>query len=164
MKKLNQIKCRLESGKPIRVLNYVRMERHSEERKKQIIANGGTETCREFLKKHPNIRMAEKPYVDCNYSTRNIGDRIEWSNMSSRFTWKDIDAVIVDDIFELTSSFADAITMQDNFDVDGMIVYDIRHGIFYDSADKQIEKRYSELMLLGRLGITNPQIPRLDYD
>lgn len=137
MKTIEIIQNKLCNGEPINAVQYVRLEQSSNERKRKIKDDNGTSICKKYLDKHPNIVLAEKPYVDCNFLTRNLDDRDELAQMIERLGAKDVDLVLVDDIYELTSSFADSVTTGEiMFRCLDIVVLDMKSGTLYDSTEK----------------------------
>lgn len=148
MSTLETVANKLKKGEAISAVQYVRLEHFSEKKRDRIMSDNGTRICRNILNENPNITLAEKPYIDRNFSTRDLADREELVKMFIRLEEGDINLVLVDDIHELASSFADAITTEDtlfgDFDV---VVLDLKHGVLYDSAMEFKEEFYLKMMI-----------------
>ena len=56
------IKIRMESGEKVIALNYARTSTDNDEQKDSC--DNQVAMCKIYLKRYPNIKLAEKPYVD----------------------------------------------------------------------------------------------------
>lgn len=144
------VKNKLENEEPITAVHYVRLKESSKERRNEIIAGNGTKICQSYLDTFPNIVLVEKPYVDCNSSTRNLEDRKGLVQMAIRLERGDVKLVLVDDIHEIASSYADALSAQEMlFNRLGIIVLDMKEGTVYGSVEKLKVNLFFDLMLKG---------------
>ena len=125
---------KINNGKPVKAIQYVRLEHDSKLQRNNIWANNGTDLCRAFLAEHPNVALVEYPYVDCRYSTRNLRDRMGWVAMQCHLDDEDIDMVIVDDMHDMISSIADALETSFLFERPGLVVYEAKSMTLYDSS------------------------------
>lgn len=124
------IQKKLCNGDPINAVQYVRLEQFSEKRRDQIAADG-TEACRKFLDENPNIILKEKPYIDYDFSTLDFQARKNLMKMQSRLVEGDVELMLVDDMQELLSSYADAIMLGYLFDNFDGVVLDLKHMEFH---------------------------------
>lgn len=150
MNNMDKAATKLENNEPLNVLHYVRLKHDSKERRKKILADNGTYLSKKFLKEHPNVKLMERPFIDCEYSTRNMMDRNEYVNMCGRLQVGDIDMVILDDIDELASSFADCISANDYLKEFGIVVYDISTEKMYSNLENQMLEHTIYMMIRSK--------------
>ena len=148
MSTLETVANKLKKGEAISAVQYVRLEHFSEKKRDRIMADNGTRICRNILNENPNITLAEKPYIDRNFSTRDLADREELVKMFIRLEAGDVNLVLVDDIHELASGYAEAMTTEDIlFGCFDVVVLDMKHGILYDSAVEFMKEYYLQIMI-----------------
>lgn len=126
MNKYNEVMKKVQNKEPIKAVHYVKLEHDSDKCRARIMKGNGTKLCRDFLKENQNISLVEAPYIDCEFSTRNLGNRVGFANLYMRLGCGDIDVILVDDIHEICSSFADTLTTVQMYDNLGAIIYDIK--------------------------------------
>ena len=131
MSTLELVKNKLADGEPIDAVQYVRLEHFSEKRRDQIAADHGTEVCRRFLDENPNIILKEEPYLDYDFSTLDFQARKNLMKMQNRLVEGDVKLMLVDDMQELLSSYADAIMLGYLFDNFNGVVLDLKHMEFH---------------------------------
>ncbi len=138
MTKIDRVKTKLMYNEPLNALHYVKLKDDSKEQREKIKAHNGTQLFNKFLKEHPNVRLVEKPYVDCNYYTKSLDDRCGHRFMCQRIEDGGIDMIVVDDIDELGSSYADSMYVDSSLHVLDMVVYDVSTGILHDNMESQL--------------------------
>lgn len=132
MSTLELVKNKLADGEPIDAVQYVRLEHFSEKRRDKIVANHGTKRCKNFLAEHPNIKLVEEPYVDCNFTRRTPSDRKGLMQMFMRLSDGDVKLVLVDDINELVSSSENAISILYFFsEMLDVVLLDMKNGVLF---------------------------------
>lgn len=154
MNKYNEVMKKVKNKESIKAVHYVKLERDSDKCRARIMAGNGTKLCRNFLKENPNISLMEAPHIDCEFSTRNLGNRVGFANLYMRLGYGDIDVILVDDIREICSSFADTLTTVQMYDDLGAIIYDIKGGSIYKASDwESVMKLLIKRSIIGVLQI-----------
>ncbi|MCM1222749.1 MAG: recombinase family protein [Lachnospiraceae bacterium] len=141
---LKTVKKQLKNGEHINAVQYVRLEKSSKNREDKIIANNGTNICKEYLIHHPNICLVEKPYIDYKSIFKERADRKDFLRMLARLKDRNLNLVLVNDIYEFASSPLDIMATQyEMFEKLDVVVLDMKNDILYDSLEEFMKNLYS---------------------
>lgn len=128
------IKFRLESGETVTALNYARTSTDNDEQKDSC--DNQVAMCNIYLKRYPNIRLAEKPYVDQGHSGKSDIGREAFENMLERVKQGDIDLIIVKTKARLCRSKALATMLEEMMRDYKFSILTLSDGQIYDSTDR----------------------------
>lgn len=141
---LETVKKQLKNGEHVNAVQYVRLEKSSKNREDKVIANNGTKICKEYLANHPNVCLVEKPYIDYKSIFRERADRKAFLRMLVRLKDRNVNLVLVNDIYELASSPLDImVTQGEMFEKLDVVVLDMKNNILYDSFKEFMSNLYS---------------------
>lgn len=128
------IKFRMESGETVTALNYARTSTDNDEQKDSC--DNQVAMCKIYLKRYPNIRLAEKPYVDQGHSGKSDVGRNAFENMLERVKQGDIDLIIVKTKARLCRSKALATMLEEMMRDYKFSILTLSDGQIYDSTDR----------------------------
>lgn len=130
----NEMLNKLNNGEAVKAVYYKRVGNDLKKLEDRVGLQKMSSLCRVFLKQKPNITLVGEPYIDFRYDTGNLDDRRGFCNMYIELDRAgDINLLIVDDIFDLVSSFKDLYSVERLFRMPDIIVYDLSHMELYDS-------------------------------
>lgn len=128
------IKRKMDSNELIKALNYARTSTLKDEQKDScenqiLMANI-------FMKQHPNIVLAEEPYVDQGISGKSNLHRVQFMAMLDRIKKGDIDLIIVKTKARLCRSKAISNTLEEMMRDYKFSILTLSDGQIYDSSDR----------------------------
>lgn len=128
------IKIRMESGEKVIALNYARTSTDNDEQKDSC--DNQVAMCKIYLKRYPNIKLAEKPYVDQGISGKSDIGRGAFELMLERIKQGDIDLIIVKTKARLCRSKALATMLEEMMRDYKFSILTLSDGQIYDSTDR----------------------------
>lgn len=128
------IKTRMEMGETVMALNYARTSTDNDEQKDSC--DNQVAMCKIYLKRYPNIKLAEKPYVDQGHSGKSDVGREAFENMLERVKQGDIDLIIVKTKARLCRSKALATMLEEMMRDYKFSILTLSDGQIYDSTDR----------------------------
>jgi hypothetical protein len=128
------IKTRMEMGERVTALNYARTSTDNDEQKDSC--DNQVAMCNIYLKRYPNIKLAEKPYVDKGISGKSDIGRGAFEDMLERIKQGDIDLIIVKTKARLCRSKALATMLEEMMRDYKFSILTLSDGQIYDSADR----------------------------
>lgn len=128
------IKFRMESGETVTALNYARTSTDHDEQKDSC--DNQVAMCQIYLKRYPNVKLAEKPYVDQGHSGKSDIGRGAFENMLERVKQGDIDLIIVKTKARLCRSKALATMLEEMMRDYKFSILTLSDGQIYDSTDR----------------------------
>lgn len=128
------IKIRMESGEKVTALNYARTSTDSDEQKDSC--GNQVAMCNIYLKRYPNIKLVEKPYVDQGISGKSDIGRGAFEEMLERIKQGDIDLIIVKTKARLCRSKALATMLEEMMRDYKFSILTLSDGQIYDSTDR----------------------------
>lgn len=137
MKKENiaqSIRRKMEMGETVLALNYARTSTDSDEQKDSC--DNQVAMCNIYLKKYPNIKLAEKSYIDKGISGKSNLRRDAFAEMLDRLKQGDIDLVIVKTKARLCRSKALATMLEEMMRDYKFSILTLSDGQIYDSTDR----------------------------
>lgn len=128
------IKTRMEMGETVTALNYARTSTDNDEQKDSC--DNQVAMCQIYLKRYPNVKLAEKPYVDQGHSGKSDIGRNAFENMLERVKQGDIDLIIVKTKARLCRSKALATMLEEMMRDYKFSILTLSDGQIYDSTDR----------------------------
>lgn len=128
------IKTKMETGETVFALNYARTSTDSDEQKDSC--DNQVAMCSIYLKRYPNVKLAEKPYVDKGISGKSNIGRDAFAEMLERVKQGDIDLLIVKTKARLCRSKALATMLEEMMRDYKFSILTLSDGQIYDSADR----------------------------
>ena len=128
------IKIRMEMGETVTALNYARTSTDNDEQKDSC--DNQVAMCKIYLKRYPNVKLAEKPYVDQGHSGKSDIGREAFENMLDRVKQGDIDLIIVKTKARLCRSKALATMLEEMMRDYKFSILTLSDGQIYDSTDR----------------------------
>ena len=128
------IRIRMESGEKVTALNYARTSTDNDEQKDSC--DNQVAMCKIYLKRYPNIKLAEKPYVDQGISGKSDIGRGAFEGMLERIKQGDIDLIIVKTKARLCRSKALATMLEEMMRDYKFSILTLSDGQIYDSTDR----------------------------
>ncbi len=128
------IKIRMEMGERVTALNYARTSTDNDEQKDSC--DNQVAMCNIYLKRYPNIKLVEKPYVDKGISGKSDIGRGAFEEMLERIKQGDIDLIIVKTKARLCRSKALATMLEEMMRDYKFSILTLSDGQIYDSADR----------------------------
>lgn len=128
------IRTKMETGETVYALNYARTSTDSDEQKDSC--DNQVAMCNIYLKRYPNVKLAEKPYVDKGISGKSNVGRDAFAEMLERVKEGDIDLLIVKTKARLCRSKALATMLEEMMRDYKFSILTLSDGQIYDSADR----------------------------
>lgn len=128
------IKTRMEMGETVTALNYARTSTDNDEQKDSC--SNQVAMCNIYLKRYPNIKLAEKPYIDQGHSGKSDIGRGAFEEMLERVKQGDIDLIIVKTKARLCRSKALATMLEEMMRDYKFSILTLSDGQIYDSTDR----------------------------
>lgn len=128
------IKFRMESGETVTALNYARTSTDNDEQKDSC--DNQVAMCSIYLKRYPNVKLAEKPYVDQGISGKSDIGRKAFEDMLERVKQGDIDLIIVKTKARLCRSKALATMLEEMMRDYKFSILTLSDGQIYDNTDR----------------------------
>lgn len=128
------IKTRMEMGETVTALNYARTSTDNDEQKDSC--SNQVAMCNIYLKRYPNIKLAEKSYIDQGHSGKSDIGRGAFENMLERVKQGDIDLIIVKTKARLCRSKALATMLEEMMRDYKFSILTLSDGQIYDSTDR----------------------------
>lgn len=128
------IRTKMETGETVFALNYARTSTDSDEQKDSC--DNQVAMCSIYLKRYPNVKLAEKPYVDKGISGKSNIGRDAFAEMLERVKQGDIDLLIVKTKARLCRSKALATMLEEMMRDYRFSILTLSDGQIYDSADR----------------------------
>lgn len=128
------IRTKMETGETVFALNYARTSTDSDEQKDSC--DNQVAMCNIYLKRYPNVKLAEKPYVDKGISGKSNIGRDAFAEMLERVKQGDIDLLIVKTKARLCRSKALATMLEEMMRDYKFSILTLSDGQIYDSADR----------------------------
>lgn len=128
------IRTKMETGETVFALNYARTSTDSDEQKDSC--DNQVAMCSIYLKRYPNVKLAEEPYVDKGISGKSNIGRDAFAEMLERVKQGDIDLIIVKTKARLCRSKALATMLEEMMRDYKFSILTLSDGQIYDSADR----------------------------
>lgn len=128
------IRTKMETGETVFALNYARTSTDSDEQKDSC--DNQVAMCSIYLKRYPNVKLAERPYVDKGTSGKSNIGRDAFAEMLERVKQGDIDLIIVKTKARLCRSKALATMLEEMMRDYKFSILTLSDGQIYDSADR----------------------------
>lgn len=137
MRKYNlaqSIRSRMDSGEKVLALNYARTSTDKDEQKDSC--DNQVAMCNIYVKRYPNVRLAEEPYIDRGISGKSNLRRDAFADMLDRIKQGDIDLIIVKTKARLCRSKALATMLEEMMRDYRFSILTLSDGQIYDSSDR----------------------------
>lgn len=128
------IRTKMETGETVYALNYARTSTDSDEQKDSC--DNQVAMCNIYLKRYPNVKLVEKPYIDKGISGKSDLGRGSFADMLERIKQGDIDLIIVKTKARLCRSKALATMLEEMMRDYKFSILTLSDGQIYDSADR----------------------------
>ncbi len=128
------IRMKMETGETVNALNYARTSTDKDEQKDSC--DNQVAMCNIYLKRYPNVKLVEKPYVDKGISGKSNLGRDAFADMLERIKEGDIDLIIVKTKARLCRSKALATMLEEMMRDYKFSILTLSDGQIYDSADR----------------------------
>lgn len=128
------IRTKMETGETVWALDYARTSTDSDEQKDSC--DNQVAMCSIYLKRYPNVKLAEEPYVDKGISGKSNIGRDAFAEMLERVKQGDIDLIIVKTKARLCRSKALATMLEEMMRDYKFSILTLSDGQIYDSADR----------------------------
>lgn len=128
------IRTKMETGETVWALDYARTSTDSDEQKDSC--DNQVAMCNIYLKRYPNVKLAEEPYVDKGISGKSNIGRDAFAEMLERVKQGDIDLIIVKTKARLCRSKALATMLEEMMRDYKFSILTLSDGQIYDSADR----------------------------